>query len=180
MHQPSLISTPASGSASGSTPTPTPTPTHASGSNPTPTHASGSNPYPWIYHSKPLTEIPLNTIGFVYQIYNHQSKKFYIGKKLFHFQKTIQKNNKKKKIKIESDWKLYNGSNKNLLNDIIQHNPILTKNILYLCYSKSQCSYLELKEQIINDAILSPHYYNDWISAKITRNHMAKFQLTLD
>jgi hypothetical protein len=131
----------------------------------------------WIYNSLPLTEIPQNAVGFVYLIHNLQNNKKYIGKKLFHSTKTIQKNNKKKKTKIESNWKLYNGSNQNLLNDIQINNPILIKSILYLCYSKSQCSYLEALEQFKCNAILSDEYYNDWISVKITRKHMMKYQL---
>jgi hypothetical protein len=130
----------------------------------------------WFYNSTILTEIPLNAVGFVYLIHNTQNNKSYIGKKLFHSTKTIQKNNKKKKIKIESNWKSYNGSNQNLLNDIQNNNPILIKSILYLCYSKSQCSYLEAMEQFKCNVILSPQYYNDWISVKITRKHMMKYQ----
>ena len=130
----------------------------------------------WIYNDNPITEIPLNAIGFVYLIHNTQNNKKYIGKKLFHSTKTIQKNNKKKKIKIESNWKLYNGSNQNLLNDIQINNPTLEKYILYLCYSKSQCSYLEALEQFKYNVILSDEYYNDWISVKITRKHMMKYQ----
>ena len=130
----------------------------------------------WIYNSEPLTTIPANAIGFVYEIYNPITNKFYIGKKLFYSSKTIQKNNKKKKIKIESNWKSYNGSNQSLLNDIQNLNPSLQKIILYLCYSKSQCSYLEAYEQFNRNVILSPQYYNDWISVKVTRKHMMKFQ----
>jgi hypothetical protein len=135
-----------------------------------------SNQIHWIYNSTPLTEIPINAIGFVYLIHNLQNNKKYIGKKLFHSTKTIQKNNKKKKLKIESNWKSYNGSNKTLLNDIQNLSPALNKTILYLCYSKSQCSYLEALEQFKSNCILSDEYYNDWISVKITRKHMMKFQ----
>ncbi len=130
----------------------------------------------WIYNNSPLTEIPSNAIGFVYEITNLQNNKKYIGKKLFHSSKTIQKNNKKKKIKIESNWKIYNGSNKNLLLDIESGNPSLIKNIIQICYSKSECSYIEAQLQFQYNAILSPQYYNDWISVKITRKHMNKYQ----
>lgn len=132
----------------------------------------------WHYNNAPLNTIPDNAVGFVYEIYNPITDKFYIGKKLFYSSKTIQKNLKKKKIKIESDWKLYNGSNQTLLNDIQNLNPTLKKTILYLCYSKSQCSYLEAYEQLNRNVILSQHYYNDWVSLKVTRKHMMKFQIT--
>jgi flagellar basal body-associated protein FliL len=134
----------------------------------------------WYYNDTALTEIPPNVngqspIGFVYLIYNPQSNKKYIGKKLFYSSKTIQKNNKKRKIKVQSDWQTYNGSNQSLLQDIQNHSPALKKEILYLCYSKSQCSYLEAKEQFQRNVILNDEYYNDWISVKVTRKHLQKY-----
>ena len=122
---------------------------------------------PWIYNSEPLESIPHKAIGFVYIIHNTSTNRYYIGKKLF--------KHKRNKRTVESDWKSYNGSNKILNEEIKTQNPILIKTILHICYSKSQCSYLELKEQILHDAILSDRYYNDWISAKITRIHLHKF-----
>ena len=138
----------------------------------------------WIYQNQPLTTPPPNATSFVYLIYNPSTNKSYVGKKQFFTkkitQKTITQNDgskitKKKKITTESDWKSYNGSNTTL----IQHAKIhtLQKSILHICYSKSQASYLELKEQMIRDVILSPLYYNDWVAAKITRKHLQKFQL---
>ena len=139
---------------------------------------------PWLYQNTPLLSPPPNTYAFVYIIYNPQTNKSYIGKKQFYSTKSSKKiitnNDGSKKIKkikttIESDWKSYNGSNKTLIEHAEIHQ--LQKTILHLCYSKSHASYLELKEQMAVDAILSEHYYNDWISAKITRKHMDKFKL---
>ena len=126
----------------------------------------------WIYNSEPLLDIPSKAIGFVYLIENLHNGKLYIGKKLF-------KHKRNKKL-IESDWKSYTGSNKCLNDDIKYNKHPISKTILHICYSKSQCSYLEIKEQLLNDAILSPQYYNDWISCKITRKHMQKFQLIIE
>ena len=137
----------------------------------------------WLYNSKPLTQPPPKSIAFVYLIHNPITNKSYIGKKQFYTnkitQKTITKNDgskivKKKKIQIQSDWQSYNGSNSTLIEHSKIH--ILQKTILHICYSKSQASYLELKEQMIRDVILSPLYYNDWVNAKITRKHLQKFQ----
>ena len=129
----------------------------------------------WLYQNVPLLSPPENAFAFVYLIYNPSTDKFYVGKKQFFMKKTVQKNLKKKKITVESDWKSYNGSNLNLIDDAKIH--LLEKTILHICYSKSHASYLELKEQMSRDAIISPRYYNDWVSAKITRKHLQKFQL---
>lgn len=137
----------------------------------------------WLFQNQPLNSPPQNATAFVYLIYNPTTNKSYIGKKQFYTKKITQKTItqkdgskivKKKKISTESDWKLYNGSNTTLIEHAKIHT--LQKTILHICYSKSQASYLELKEQMIRDVILSPLYYNDWVSAKITRKHLQKFQ----
>jgi hypothetical protein len=134
----------------------------------------------WLLNNSPLISIPENAIGFVYLITNTQNNKKYIGKKIFHFTKTIQKNLKKKKIKVESDWKTYNGSNENLLNDIKLNNPELKKEILEICYSKSSLSYIEAYQQFMTNCLIDPTYYNNWISVKVTRKHLTKYKIMLD
>lgn len=132
----------------------------------------------WIYNNIPIEKVPDGAVGFVYLITNTISGKMYVGKKIFFSSKTIQKNKKKKRIKVESDWKSYYGSNQTLKDLVSLHEKkFFTREILHICYSKSQCSYLEIKEQLSRDAILSPDYYNDWVSCKITRKHMQKFQI---
>ena len=134
----------------------------------------------WIYNNEPFTEIPEKAIGFVYLITNTQNNKKYIGKKIFHFSKTIQKNLKKKKVKVESDWKTYNGSNDDLNNDIKINNPELKKEIIEICYSKSSLSYLEAYHQFTNNVLIDSTYYNNWISVRVTRRHLTKYKIMLD
>ena len=131
----------------------------------------------WIYKDEDLLFIPDKAIGFVYLITDFINGKYYVGKKLFYSSKTIQRNKKKKKIKVESDWKTYYGSNQTL-QDLVKENDVYSfrREILHICYSKSECSYLETKEHFLRDVILSPDYYNDWVSCKITRRHMTKYQ----
>lgn len=133
----------------------------------------------WIYNETPLEEIPDKAIGFVYQITNTQNNKKYIGKKNFYFQKTTQKNLKKKKIKVESDWKSYTGSNDLLNEDIKSNNPSLVKEILQICYSKSELSYIEALHQFNNNVLLSDQFYNNWISVKVTKKHLLKYSKKL-
>jgi hypothetical protein len=49
------------------------------------------------------------------------------------------------------------------------------REILHLCKTKSECSYLEAKEQIDREVLLSDDYYNSWISLKVTKKHLAKY-----
>ena len=134
---------------------------------------------PWIYDNEPLLIPPQNAVGFVYIISDNIHDKLYIGKKLFFFSKSYQKNKKTKKKLVESDWKSYYGSNKTLINIVNQYdNNSFSRSIIHIAYSKSHAAYLESKEIFLRDAILSDKFYNDWVAAKITRNHMKKFQIT--
>ena len=133
-----------------------------------------------MYNNEPFTEIPEKAIGFVYLITNTENNKKYIGKKIFHFSKTIQKNLKKKKVKVESDWKTYTGSNEELNSDIKINNPELKKEILEICYSKSSLSYVEAYHQFTNNVLIDSTYYNNWISVRVTRKHLTKYKKQLD
>lgn len=113
-------------------------------------------------------------IGFVYKIYNENTKKSYIGKKNLTKAGYRQVKGKKKKIRKESNWKEYFGSNEELLNDIKQfgHDKI-TRTVLTFCRSKGEMSYYETKFQFEEDVLLNPDkYYNTWIQCKIHRKHL--------
>lgn len=122
----------------------------------------------WIYNDIELIEIPEKAIGFVYLIEDTLNNKKYIGKKLFRFLR--KKNNKR--IKVESDWKNYYGSNDKLKEQVILNDKsYFSRKILRICYSKTECSYYETKFIFEADALLSTEYYNDWVTCKITRKH---------
>lgn len=129
----------------------------------------------WIYEKEPLTEIPEGIIGFVYQITNQANGMKYIGKKNFYFSKTKQVKGKKKRIKVESDWKEYYGSNKSL----VEHVSLFGENkfvreIVHLCKTKGEMTYYETKHIFAVDAILSDRYYNDWCMCRVRKNHIKK------
>jgi hypothetical protein len=138
----------------------------------------------WYYNGTVVSEIPEDAIGFVYLITNIASGRKYVGKKLFHFSKTSYKvvklkngTKKRKKIrgKIESDWQEYHGSSEALLKDIetLGKNQF-TREILYFCKSKAECSYLEAKEQFDRKVLESTDYYNGIISVKVHGSHIKK------
>jgi hypothetical protein len=131
----------------------------------------------WHYQNTPVETLPEECIGFVYLIVNNLSGRKYIGKKLAKFSKTTyktvkQKNGikKKKKIrsKIDSDWKDYYGSSAELSADIEKLGiNSFTREILYYCNSKSECSYIEAREQFSRQVLESTDYYNGHIQVRV-------------
>jgi hypothetical protein len=129
----------------------------------------------WLYNREPLTEIPEGMIGFVYLITNQANGMKYIGKKNFYFSKTKQVKGKKKRIKVESDWKEYYGSNKTLAEHVNLFNENkFAREILHLCKTKGEMTYYETKHIFAVDAVLSEKYYNDWVMCRVRKNHIKK------
>jgi hypothetical protein len=127
----------------------------------------------WQDQNGPVTLIPDGFIGFVYEITNTVTGKRYIGKKLFYFSKTKQVKGKKKRIKVESDWKDYYGSNDELLADVEKLGKDNFKRvILHYCKNKGLMTYIELREQIDRRVLEDETYYNKWIMARVTTNHI--------
>lgn len=128
----------------------------------------------WNYKDKEFTETEIvDNYGFVYEITNLQTNKKYIGKKFFYSQKTKMVKGKKKKYKIQSNWKSYYGSNAELENDIkTLGQEFFKREILYLCKTKGECGYLEAKEQFNKKVLESNNYYNTWIMVRVRKNHI--------
>ena len=82
---------------------------------------------------------------------------------------------KKKKIrsKIDSDWREYYGSNDQLNKDVQTHGTEnFTREILYYCKSKAECSYIEAREQFTHRVLESTDYYNGQISVRVHGSHI--------
>ena len=136
----------------------------------------------WIYQNKPVEALPEDCVGFVYLITNNLSGKKYIGKKLAKFAKTTYKTiklkngtKKKKKIrsKIDSDWREYYGSNDQLNKDVETHGTEnFTREILFICKSKAECSYIEAREQFARKVLETTDYYNGQISVRVHGSHI--------
>lgn len=136
----------------------------------------------WLYENIQIDALPEDCVGFVYLITNNVSGRKYIGKKLAKFSKTSYKviklkngNKKRKKIKskIDSDWQLYYGSNDQLNQDILALGADnFTREILFYCKSKAECSYVEAREQFNHRVLESDDYYNGQIVCRIHGSHI--------
>jgi len=136
----------------------------------------------WLYENQPVEILPEDCVGFVYIITNLSTDRKYIGKKLAKFSKTTYKTvklkngtKKKKKIKskIDSDWQDYYGSSPELTKDVeSQGKDNFKREILYYCKSKSECSYIEAREQFSRRVLESKDYYNGHIQVRVHGSHI--------
>lgn len=129
----------------------------------------------WIYQGRsfipPENFSPDDYYGFVYCITHRATDKKYIGKKFFWKQKTLPKTKtRKRRIRslIESDWREYYGSSSYLSEEINEHGAdMFYREILHLCKTKGECSYLEAKEQFDREVLLTDKYYNGIINCRV-------------
>ena len=136
----------------------------------------------WLYQNQLVDQLPEDCVGFVYLITNTTNGRMYIGKKLAKFSKTTQKtvklkngSKKKKKIrtKVDSDWRDYYGSSPELTKDVEQlGTDKFTREILYYCKSKAECSYIEAREQFSRRVLESNDYYNGHIQVRVHGSHI--------
>jgi hypothetical protein len=137
---------------------------------------------------EPFPEDQINGYyGFTYIITNLETNKFYIGKKAFI-------HNKKKKLtkkeiaeqsgpgrrattridQVDSGWKSYYGSSKELLSDIkLLGEDKFERVIIHLAKNKKQLTYFELQEQITYNVLFTDNSYNDNIAGKYFRKDFA-------
>jgi len=136
----------------------------------------------WTFNNIIVEELPEDCVGFVYLITNKATSRMYVGKKLAKFSKTtyktvLQKNGvkKKKKIrsKIDSDWQQYYGSSIELNKDVESlGKDNFSREILFFCKSKAECSYVEAREQFARKVLESDDYYNGQISVRVHGSHI--------
>ena len=128
----------------------------------------------WLYNNIEFTENNIEGyFGFVYLIENKINGRKYVGKKLFTRAGTKQIKGKKKNVRLSSAWANYWSSSKELQEDVKKlGEENFSRKILYLCKTRSECSYRETKEIFIRDALLTTEYYNSWVSCKIHKAHV--------
>jgi hypothetical protein len=136
----------------------------------------------WFYNDEEIVDIsqfPEDAFGFIYVIVNNLNNKFYVGKKNLFSERNIKlgkrelaaltdkRLSKKKKVKKESDWKSYWGSEEELKKDIKEHGyDNLSRRILYISGNKASLTYQELRHQILLECLESENSYNKNILGK--------------
>ena len=136
----------------------------------------------WLYHGLPVSQAPQDAIGFVYLITCTWNNKKYIGKKSLKRSKTSYKTvvlksgeKKRKRIKsaVDSDWLDYWGSSDLVAKDRELIAPeYWTRQILHWCSSKSECNYLEAREQMDRRVLEREDYYNNAIQMRVHGSHI--------
>lgn len=125
----------------------------------------------WTYQGTEVKELPQDVVGFVYIITNTTNDRQYIGKKLAKFSRTkppLKGKKNKRRTKVESDWKDYYGSSDELNEDIGKLGKgNFKREILFYCYSKSELSYIEAREQFNYKVLESDKYYNGHIRVRV-------------
>lgn len=135
----------------------------------------------WYYKNEILTDdmIPAKSVGFIYLITENDTGRRYIGRKLLTKAHTRQKNNKKIKSRIESDWRDY-WSSSPYLQELIEERGTehFTKEVLVFAPGRAVLNYLEEKFLYYVGALESDNWYNSNIRTKmLKRNILGKFDV---
>jgi len=126
----------------------------------------------WLIEDKEFENVD-DYYGFVYEITCTVNGKKYIGRKYLTKAGYKQVRGKRKKIRVESDWKDYYGSSPSLREDVEKYGTDkFVRRILRLCKTRGECNYYEMKYMFEVDAILDEDYYNSWAAVKVQTSHV--------
>jgi len=130
---------------------------------------------PWRYQGKIFeTEDIQDYFGFVYLIECSETNRKYLGRKYFwSFRKP---KGKKRKVKQESDWKMYYGSCPELKEDIVKYGKNkFQRTILSLHKTGGKTNYEETRQLFVNNVLTEsldngiPMYYNSNVLGRYFR-----------
>jgi hypothetical protein len=122
--------------------------------------------------------------GFIYKITNLETGKFYIGKKSFIHNKKKKLGKKEllsipvtrgrrpttKREQVDSGWRTYWGSSKELLSDVKELGEDKFERVILSFHSSSkQLTYFEMMHHVKENVLFRTDSYNDNILAKFYR-----------
>ena len=121
---------------------------------------------PCVYNGKPFTSNDIGDyFGFVYLITNKSNQRKYIGRKYLWSFRTPK--GKKRKVKLESDWKKYYGSCPELKEDVDKFGrENFSRTILSLHKTKGRTNFEETRQLFYNNVLTEsledgvPAFYN--------------------
>lgn len=135
---------------------------------------------PWYFKNEIFTSEQLNASmhGFIYIIKEVSSGKVYIGQKHLWTNKIKTVNGKRRKTKVESDWKDYYSSSQ-YINQKVESsgNSDFKRYILMFCPSDGSLNYEEMKLQMDLRVLESDLYLNGYIGGRISSSHIKSRQL---
>lgn len=134
---------------------------------------------PWLWNGKPIDKIPEPHETFVYLFTNKINGKQYIGFKTAISVSTRSVKGKKKRTKVESDWKTYFSSSQELLKDVGKYGTgAFIREIVALTVNKSIGKYYEAYYQFTKGAIAenSDRYYNGIVNLRINQSGLKKIK----
>ena len=133
---------------------------------------------PWLFNGQPLETIPKGHESFVYLITNKVNGKRYVG-----FKKTIsvvtrQKNKRRYKVRVESDWRNY-WSSSNELHTAVEYygRGNFLREILAFTVAKGVGKYYEAEEQFARGVMANNRdaYYNGIINLRLGQNAVLRY-----
>ena len=124
----------------------------------------------WLRNGKPLKGVPKDAEGFIYMI-KFADGSYYIGKKSFWSRRSKKVAGKLRRVKtvVESDWKTYKTSSKDVKALLSEGKMEYKAIILHVCTSKSCTMYMEVKEMVLRGVLCDPKSHNKNILLKLFR-----------
>lgn len=115
----------------------------------------------WVYKGKKVVNLPEGTEAFVYLLVFQDGTK-YIGKKNTTSTRRVKVKGRvrRKVVTTESNWREYLSSSKVVKSKIEAGDKLASKEVLHMCSTKGQATYLEVYEMFLRDVLCDSLYLN--------------------